>query len=84
MLQLLLVAVIAAMALLRPSTDPASLTAIGVMALLLAVLSATQDIVIDAYRTDLLPEAERGAGAAATTRALQRPALRLCSCRPRP
>ncbi|NDG75106.1 MAG: MFS transporter [Synechococcaceae bacterium WB8_1B_136] len=66
-LQLLLVAVIAAMALLRPSTDPASLTAIGVMALLLAVLSATQDIVIDAYRTDLLPEAERGAGAAATT-----------------
>ena len=66
-LQVALVAVIAGMALLRPSTDPASLTAVGVMALLLAVLSATQDIVIDAYRTDLLPEAERGAGAAATT-----------------
>jgi PAT family beta-lactamase induction signal transducer AmpG len=66
-MQLLLVAVIAAMALLRPSTDPASLTAIGVAALVLAVCSATQDIVIDAYRTDLLPEAERGAGAAATT-----------------
>ncbi|MFM7653283.1 MAG: AmpG family muropeptide MFS transporter [Vulcanococcus sp.] len=67
LLQVLLVAVIAAMALLRPSTDPASLTAIGVMALLLAVCSATQDIVIDAYRTDLLPEAERGPGAAAAT-----------------
>ncbi len=66
-LQVALVVVIAGMALLRPSTDPASLTAIGATALLLAVLSATQDIVIDAYRTDLLPEAERGAGAAATT-----------------
>jgi len=66
-LQGLLVAVIAGMALLRPGTDPASLTAIGLMALLLAVCSATQDIVIDAYRTDLLPEGERGPGAAAAT-----------------
>ncbi|MEY2645590.1 MAG: hypothetical protein RLZZ611_2239 [Cyanobacteriota bacterium] len=66
-LQGALVAVIAGMALLRPGTNPASLMAIGLMALLLAVLSATQDIVIDAYRTDLLPEGERGAGAAATT-----------------
>ena len=66
-MQLLLVAVIAAMALLRPGTNPASLTAIGVAALALAVCSATQDIVIDAYRTDLLPEAERGPGAAAAT-----------------
>ena len=64
-LQLLLVVVIGAMTFLRPSQDPASLTAIGVMALLLAVVSATQDIVVDAYRTDLLPEAERGPGAAA-------------------
>jgi PAT family beta-lactamase induction signal transducer AmpG len=32
----------------------------------LAVVSATQDILVDAYRTDLLPEQERGAGAAAT------------------
>ncbi len=64
-MQLLLVAVIAAMALLRPSTDPASLTAIGVAALVLAICSATQDIAVDAYRTDLLPEAERGPGAAA-------------------
>jgi PAT family beta-lactamase induction signal transducer AmpG len=66
-MQLLLVAVIAAMALLQPSKDPASLTAIGLAALGLAVCSATQDIVIDAYRTDLLPEAERGPGAAAAT-----------------
>jgi PAT family beta-lactamase induction signal transducer AmpG len=63
--QLTLVSVIAAMALLRPGRDPASLTAIGVMAILLAVVSATQDIAVDAYRTDLLPERERGAGAAA-------------------
>jgi len=66
-MQLLLVAVIASMALLRPSTSAASLTVIGVAALLLAICSATQDIVIDAYRTDLLPEAERGPGAAAAT-----------------
>jgi MFS transporter, PAT family, beta-lactamase induction signal transducer AmpG len=66
-LQLALVAVIAGMALVQPGSDPTSLTTIGVMALLLAVLSATQDIVIDAYRTDLLPDAERGPGAAAAS-----------------
>lgn len=65
LMQLLLVAVIAAMALLQPSSDPAHLSAIGVAALVLAVCSATQDIAVDAYRTDLLPEAERGPGAAA-------------------
>ena len=66
LLQLILVAVIGAMSFLRPSQNTASLTVIGVMALLLALVSATQDIVVDAYRTDLLPEEERGAGAAAT------------------
>ena len=65
-LQLLLVAVIAAMSQLRPGRSQASLLAVGVIALVLAVASATQDIVVDAYRTDLLPERERGAGAAAT------------------
>ena len=65
-LQLLLVALIAAMAGLRPGPDPASLMAIGAMAVALALVSASQDIVVDAYRTDLLPEPERGAGAAAT------------------
>jgi PAT family beta-lactamase induction signal transducer AmpG len=63
----LLVAVIGSMTFLRPSQNPASLTAIGLMAVLLALVSATQDILVDAYRTDLLPEQERGAGAAATT-----------------
>ncbi len=66
-MQVVLVVVIAAMALLKPGRNPASLTAIGLWALLLAVCSATQDIVIDAYRTDLLPEAERGPGAAAAS-----------------
>ncbi|MEB3234577.1 MAG: MFS transporter [Cyanobacteriota bacterium] len=67
LLQAALVVVIAAMALLRPSaSDPVSLTLVGAMAVLLAVLSATQDIAVDAYRTDLLPETERGAGGAAT------------------
>lgn len=65
-LQLVLVVVIASMGVLHPSRDPASLTALGLMALLLALVSASQDIVVDAYRTDLLPERERGAGAAAT------------------
>ncbi|MFM7087690.1 MAG: AmpG family muropeptide MFS transporter [Cyanobium sp.] len=67
LLQLLLGGTIAAMALLRPDTDPGALAAIGLVALAVAVLSATQDIVIDAYRTDLLPERERGAGAAANS-----------------
>ena len=66
MLQLLLVAVIGAMTFLQPSRDPRSLAAVGAMALLLALVSATQDIVVDAYRTDLLPDEQRGAGAAAT------------------
>ncbi len=37
--------------------------AFAVVALLVAFLSASQDIVIDAYRTDLLPVDERGIGA---------------------
>ncbi|SME94772.1 MFS transporter, PAT family, beta-lactamase induction signal transducer AmpG [Tistlia consotensis] len=35
-------------------------------ALLMATLSATQDIVVDAYRIEVLDEAEQGAGAATT------------------
>ena len=65
-LQILLVIVIIAISHLKPGTDPSRLAVIGVAALLLAVVSATQDIVVDAYRTDLLPNDERGAGAAAT------------------
>ena len=67
LLQVLLGLTIAAMALLHPSTDPRMLGAIGLVALTVGLLSATQDIVIDAYRTDLLPDQERGAGAAANS-----------------
>jgi PAT family beta-lactamase induction signal transducer AmpG len=38
--------------------------AVALMALFVAFASASQDIVIDAYRTDVLREAERGAGTA--------------------
>jgi PAT family beta-lactamase induction signal transducer AmpG len=65
LLQLALVAVIAAMALLQPAADRGNLTLVGIAAVLLAVVSASQDVMVDAYRTDLLPESERGAGAAA-------------------
>jgi len=65
LLQALLVAGIAAMALLQPHADPLHLTLVGVAAITLAVLSASQDVMVDAYRTDLMPEEERGAGAAA-------------------
>jgi len=37
---------------------------VAVNALIIAVLSATQDIAFDAYRTDVLTESERGRGAA--------------------
>jgi len=56
---LLVLAVVAAKA-----ATPARLGLITLLALVLATASATQDIVIDAYRTDLLPEEERGQGAA--------------------
>ena len=59
--QLALAAGIAAMALLSPQ---ANLWLLGCLALWVAFASASQDIVIDAYRTDLLPTAERGMGAA--------------------
>jgi PAT family beta-lactamase induction signal transducer AmpG len=52
---------IAAMALGSPAE---SLWMIGATALWVAFASASQDIVIDAYRTDLLPQVERGMGAA--------------------
>lgn len=67
LLQGLLAVAIASLALLQPTREPLTLTLIGLIALAIAILSASQDIVIDAYRTDLLPEAERGAGAAANS-----------------
>jgi hypothetical protein len=37
--------------------------AFALLAVAVAFVSASQDVVIDAYRTDLLPPAERGLGA---------------------
>jgi PAT family beta-lactamase induction signal transducer AmpG len=49
------------------STDPGTaLQATALCAVIVAFLSASQDIVIDAYRIELLTPEEQGAGAAAT------------------
>jgi PAT family beta-lactamase induction signal transducer AmpG len=64
---LIIQAALAASIILLGLTDPAIdpwWTALA--AVLVAFLSASQDIVIDAYRIEILPEAEQGAGAAAT------------------
>jgi PAT family beta-lactamase induction signal transducer AmpG len=48
--------------LLPAGTSPASATrAFALLAVAVAFMSASQDMVIDAYRTDLLPALERGA-----------------------
>jgi len=59
--QALLVAGIAAIAFSSPAQAPLT---VGLIALTVAFFSASQDIVIDAYRTDILHVQERGAGAA--------------------
>lgn len=59
--QLGLIASIAALGSMQPR---AALVAVAAIAVVVAFASASQDIVFDAYRTDLLPPAERGAGAA--------------------
>lgn len=59
--QLLLVASIFAMGYMDPSKE---LFWLAALAVLIAFASASQDIVFDAYKTDLLPAAERGSGAA--------------------
>jgi len=46
---------------LDPKTE---IAAVGTCAVLLAFFSASQDVAFDAYRADLLPANERGAGAA--------------------
>lgn len=61
MTQLCLVIGISAMAFSSPQQTPFLLAA---LALMVAFTSASQDIVIDAYRTDVLHEQERGVGAA--------------------
>ncbi|GAB4560032.1 MAG: MFS transporter [Rhizobacter sp.] len=46
------------------STSPtASIRLFALLAVLVAFISASQDVVVDAYRTDLLPARERGLGA---------------------
>lgn len=59
--QVLLAIAIAAMATANPATQPGGLAMLAVM---VAFLAASQDIVADAYRTDVLPEHERATGAA--------------------
>ncbi|MEM7053146.1 MAG: MFS transporter [Pseudomonadota bacterium] len=45
--------------LLLSRTDPAAnLTAVGLLMLSIAILSATQDLVIDAYRVELIPRSD--------------------------
>jgi MFS transporter, PAT family, beta-lactamase induction signal transducer AmpG len=62
-LQLALMATIAAMGATDPALDPWRL---ALLAMVLAFFSASQDIVIDAYRVELLDIDQQGAGAAAT------------------
>lgn len=63
LIELLLMAAIAVLGLTRPEEAPL-LTAL--CALLVAFLSASQDVVIDAYRIEILSPEQQGAGAAAT------------------
>lgn len=58
--QVALIVAIAAMALQHPR---AALQLLGINALVIAFLSASQDIVVDAYRTDVLEQREMGMGA---------------------
>jgi PAT family beta-lactamase induction signal transducer AmpG len=50
------------MTFFNPSSQP---SVIGILALIIAFLSASQDIAYDAYRTDILLPTERGLGASA-------------------
>lgn len=59
--QLLLLIVIISFASLDPAKNP---VAIGLLAFCTAFLSASQDIVVDAWRTEILKPADRGLGAA--------------------
>nr|WED68233.1 muropeptide MFS transporter AmpG [Pectobacterium colocasium] len=59
--QILLIAAIIGMGFMNPARDLWWLAALAVM---VAFCSASQDIVFDAYKTDLLPPEERGTGAA--------------------
>jgi PAT family beta-lactamase induction signal transducer AmpG len=60
LIQLAIVAAIIAMAMIGPG----ELWMFGCAGLVVAFMVASHDVVADAYRTDVLPEAELGAGAA--------------------
>jgi PAT family beta-lactamase induction signal transducer AmpG len=62
-LQALLAIAILALGFTDPRTEPGL---VALCAVIVAFLSASQDIVIDAYRIELLKPEEQGAGAAAT------------------
>jgi PAT family beta-lactamase induction signal transducer AmpG len=62
-LQALLAVAILALGFADPRTEPGL---VALCAVIVAFLSASQDIVIDAYRIELLKPEEQGAGAAAT------------------
>jgi PAT family beta-lactamase induction signal transducer AmpG len=59
--QVLLLLSIAALGLFNPKTD---LLTIAALAALLAFFSASQDVVLDAYRREILSDAEQGLGTA--------------------
>lgn len=54
---------LAAALLLIARLDPVNSGSFALLAVLIALLSASQDVVFDAYRADLLPQRERGLGA---------------------
>src|SRR6202022_4678313 len=62
--QVCLAVCIGVMGFCSPTKEPYVL---GAVALLVAFLSASQDIVVDAYRVDVIPPIERALAAAATT-----------------
>src|ERR1700761_928521 len=59
--QLLLIAAILLLAIADPSRSPLS---VALAALLVAAMSSTQDIVVDAFRIESLPKSEQAAGMA--------------------
>jgi PAT family beta-lactamase induction signal transducer AmpG len=54
------------LAVMGLSSPRSELAVLGTMAFVVAFLSASQDIVFDAYRVDVIPPAERGLAAGAT------------------
>ena len=61
-LVLIQMALAATLALISNFQPSAQTEIVGLLAVLIAFLSASQDVVIDAYRTDVLQTSERGIG----------------------